>query len=206
MSCSPRGAEHGVLGQIVSALALSCCALLGQFAVYRARRYRLTRTVYRGMRFHQNGSAWRYAVCAVFWWAMIALTLGLAYPFAQSQPRALQDAPHVLWRSAGPFRRLRHAAVLPRLADVVRGGRSARLRCGLLPSISRRLGRASSGGAKAAASKISSAGSMAPIRNHGADWSRLPRLLSALSWRRCSIRCSRRWCCAGGSPACASAR
>ena len=59
-------------------------ALLGQFAVYRARRYRLTRTVYRGIRFHQTGSAWRYAVCAIFWWAMIALTLGLAYPFAQA--------------------------------------------------------------------------------------------------------------------------
>ena len=59
-------------------------ALLGQFAVYRARRYRLTRTVYRGIRFHQTGSAWRYAVCAIFWWGMIALTLGLAYPWAQA--------------------------------------------------------------------------------------------------------------------------
>jgi uncharacterized membrane protein YjgN (DUF898 family) len=59
-------------------------ALLGQFAVYRARRYRLTRTIYRGIRFHQTGSAWRYAICAIFWWGMIALTLGLAYPFAQA--------------------------------------------------------------------------------------------------------------------------
>jgi uncharacterized membrane protein YjgN (DUF898 family) len=58
--------------------------LLGQFAVYRARRYRLTRTVYRGIRFHQTGSAWRYAVCAIFWWATIGMTLGLAYPFAQA--------------------------------------------------------------------------------------------------------------------------
>ncbi len=75
---------RGWLSQISGFLALVVLALLGQFAVYRARRYRLTRTVYRGIRFHQTGSAWRYAVCAIFWWGMIALTLGLAYPWAQA--------------------------------------------------------------------------------------------------------------------------
>jgi uncharacterized membrane protein YjgN (DUF898 family) len=75
---------RGWLSQISGLLALIVLALLGQFAVYRARRYRLTRTVYRGIRFHQTGSAWRYAVCAIFWWAMIGMTLGLAYPFAQA--------------------------------------------------------------------------------------------------------------------------
>jgi uncharacterized membrane protein YjgN (DUF898 family) len=74
----------GAVGQLSGTAALVVLALLGQFAVYRARRYRLTRTVYRGLRFHQTGSAWRYAVCAIFWWGMIALTLGLAYPFAQA--------------------------------------------------------------------------------------------------------------------------
>src|SRR6476619_3259620 len=74
----------GWLSQMSGLLALIVLALLGQFAVYRARRYRLTRTVYRGIRFHQTGSAWRYAVCAIFWWAMIGLTLGLAYPWAQA--------------------------------------------------------------------------------------------------------------------------
>ena len=59
--------------------------MLGHYAVYRARRYRLSRTVYRGLRFHQTGSAWRYAVCAMFWWTLVVLTLGLAYPFAQSR-------------------------------------------------------------------------------------------------------------------------
>src|SRR6476620_1287136 len=58
---------RGWLSQISGLLALVVLALLGQFAVYRARRYRLTRTVYRGIRFHQTGSAWRYAVCAIFW-------------------------------------------------------------------------------------------------------------------------------------------
>ena len=74
----------GWLSQMSGLLALIVLALLGQYAVYRARRYRLTRTVYRGIRFHQTGSAWRYAICAIFWWAMIAVTVGLAYPFAQA--------------------------------------------------------------------------------------------------------------------------
>ena len=75
--------DLGVLGQISGFLAFVLLAFLGQFAIYRARRYRLTRTVYRGVRFRQTGSAWRYAVCALFWWVMIILTLGLAYPWAQ---------------------------------------------------------------------------------------------------------------------------
>ncbi len=58
--------------------------LLGQFALYRARRYRLTRTVFRGVRFDQHGSAWRYALFALMWWALAAATFGLAYPWAQA--------------------------------------------------------------------------------------------------------------------------
>ena len=69
-------------GFLLSVLLL---AALGHYAIYRARRYRLTRTVYRGVRFNQAGSAWRYAICAMFWWSLIIVTLGLAYPFAQSQ-------------------------------------------------------------------------------------------------------------------------
>ena len=82
-----RGAQHGSGRRARRHAARFRCSLffLGQFAVYRARRYRLTRTVYRGVRCHQNGSALRYAVCAVFWWSLVVLTLGLAYPFAQSR-------------------------------------------------------------------------------------------------------------------------
>src|SRR5262245_32873101 len=39
----------------------------GQFAIYRARRYRLTRTVWRGVRFWMDGSGWAYAWRAVLW-------------------------------------------------------------------------------------------------------------------------------------------
>jgi uncharacterized membrane protein YjgN (DUF898 family) len=75
----------GLVGQLSSVIAFVLLAVLGQYAIYRARRYRLTRTIYRGVRLHQSGSGWRYAACALFWWAMIALTVGLAYPFAQSR-------------------------------------------------------------------------------------------------------------------------
>jgi uncharacterized membrane protein YjgN (DUF898 family) len=75
----------GELGTLVSILALPLLFVLSQFAIYRARRYRLTRTVYRGVRCHQDGSALRYAACAVLWWSLAVLTLGLAYPFALSR-------------------------------------------------------------------------------------------------------------------------
>jgi len=74
----------GILAESASVAAFAALAVLGQFAVYRARRYRLARTAYRGISFHQTGSAWRYAICAIFWWGMIAVTLGLAYPWAQA--------------------------------------------------------------------------------------------------------------------------
>ena len=44
--------------------------LFGQFAIYRARRYRLTRTVWRGVRFWMSGSGWptrRVQRCGESW-------------------------------------------------------------------------------------------------------------------------------------------
>ena len=41
--------------------------LFTQFALYRARRYRLTRTVWRGVRFWMGGSGWSYAWRAALW-------------------------------------------------------------------------------------------------------------------------------------------
>jgi len=73
------------IAQLAGVIAFLLATILGHFAVYRARRYRLTRTVYRGVRFHQTGSAWHYAVLAILWWTGVILTLGLAYPIAQSR-------------------------------------------------------------------------------------------------------------------------
>jgi len=68
----------------IAGIGFVLLVLLGQFALYRARRYRLTRTVFRGVRFDQHGSAWRYAPYALLWWALVLATLGLAYPWAQA--------------------------------------------------------------------------------------------------------------------------
>jgi len=66
------------------AIGLLILALLGEYALYRARRYRLTRTVFRGVRFDQHGSAWLYALRALAWWAAVIVTFGLVYPWQQA--------------------------------------------------------------------------------------------------------------------------
>jgi uncharacterized membrane protein YjgN (DUF898 family) len=70
--------------EAIAGIAFFLLILLSQFALYRARRYRLTRTVFRGVRFDQHGSAWRYALYALSWWTLAVVTLGLAYPWAQA--------------------------------------------------------------------------------------------------------------------------
>src|SRR6201999_388988 len=51
--------------------------VFGQFAIYRARRYRLTRTVWRGVRFWMDGSGWAYAARVALWGVLMLPTLGL---------------------------------------------------------------------------------------------------------------------------------
>jgi uncharacterized membrane protein YjgN (DUF898 family) len=74
--------EFGILDELSGVVALVGLAAFGQYAAYRTRRYRLTRTVFRGLRFHQAGSASSYAARAMLWWIPIVLTLGLAWPWA----------------------------------------------------------------------------------------------------------------------------
>jgi uncharacterized membrane protein YjgN (DUF898 family) len=57
--------------------------LFGQFAIYRARRYRLTRTVWRGVRFWMDGSGWVYAGRSALWFVLTALTFGLLLPWRE---------------------------------------------------------------------------------------------------------------------------
>jgi len=56
----------------------------GQFAIFRARRYRATRTVWRGVRFWMSGSGWAYSWRACLWTLLTLLTLGLALPWRES--------------------------------------------------------------------------------------------------------------------------
>jgi uncharacterized membrane protein YjgN (DUF898 family) len=56
----------------------------GQFALYRARRYRLHRTAWRGLRFGMVGSGWDYARRAILWSLAVFFSLGLALPWAEA--------------------------------------------------------------------------------------------------------------------------
>jgi uncharacterized membrane protein YjgN (DUF898 family) len=68
--------------QVFAALPLyAFLFMFGQFAVYRGRRYRLTRTVWRGVRFWMTGSGWSYAWRALLWGLLLIPTLGFAYPW-----------------------------------------------------------------------------------------------------------------------------
>lgn len=55
-----------------------------QFAIYRARRYRVTRTVWRGVRFSMRGSGLNYAWRVGLWTLLVAVTLGIALPWRQA--------------------------------------------------------------------------------------------------------------------------
>jgi uncharacterized membrane protein YjgN (DUF898 family) len=76
--------DIGPVGNMSGAIGIALLFVLGQYAIYRARRYRLSRTIYHGLRFHQQGNALFYAAGASLWWALTALTLGLTLPWMQA--------------------------------------------------------------------------------------------------------------------------
>jgi uncharacterized membrane protein YjgN (DUF898 family) len=52
-----------------------------QYGSFRARRYRATRTIFRGVRLWMTGSGWSYAGRAILWDLLTLITLGLALPW-----------------------------------------------------------------------------------------------------------------------------
>ena len=67
----------------INLLALVCLVPLAVLSLYQARRYRLSHTIFRGLRFRQAGSAWIYAIRTLAWFIVNLLTLGLTYPLAR---------------------------------------------------------------------------------------------------------------------------
>ncbi len=53
------------------------------FAIYRARRYAMARTRWRGIRFGMETGAWGYTGRALWYWFLTILSLGLLYPLNQ---------------------------------------------------------------------------------------------------------------------------
>lgn len=76
-------AEH--LQALASIPLIAAFYVFGQFAIYRARRYRLTRTVWRGVRFWMSGSGWIYAWRASVWALFAVVTLGIALPWRAAE-------------------------------------------------------------------------------------------------------------------------
>jgi uncharacterized membrane protein YjgN (DUF898 family) len=78
----------GILAEEMQAFASLPLVLLlyglGQYAAYRARSYRATRTTFRGLRFWMDGSGWAYAGRAALWDLLTVVTLGLAYPWRKA--------------------------------------------------------------------------------------------------------------------------
>ena len=54
---------------------------LSYVGTYTARRYRLSRTAWRGIRGAQSGSAWLYGLRALLYWFLTLITLGWFYPW-----------------------------------------------------------------------------------------------------------------------------
>jgi uncharacterized membrane protein YjgN (DUF898 family) len=78
------GENAAAVVQIVFGLGF---VFLVQYGAYRSRRYRLTRTVWRGIRFDQTGSAIAFALKSLGWIALTLLSAGLLFPLMR---RALE--------------------------------------------------------------------------------------------------------------------
>ena len=83
------GMFKGVGTAIIYQYALYAVLLyLFGFAYYRARRYRLSRTLWRSIRFAQTGAAWRYAWVQLGYYVLAILSLGILWPLAQVRLQA----------------------------------------------------------------------------------------------------------------------
>lgn len=78
------GLEAEMLQAFASVPLVLFFFLFTEFARYRARRYRLTRTLWRGLRFAMGGSGWSYSWRSGLWGLLVILSLGLALPWRQA--------------------------------------------------------------------------------------------------------------------------
>ncbi|MBT5415964.1 MAG: DUF898 family protein [Rhodospirillaceae bacterium] len=70
-----------IAAQVVYFLGLF---LLIQAAIFRMRRYRLTRTMWRGIRCGLDGRTLDYVKAGVGYWLLVIVTLGFAYPWMRA--------------------------------------------------------------------------------------------------------------------------
>lgn len=92
--------DNAVAAGILSLAYALVLYLLINAATWRARRYRLARTLWRGIRAGQDGSTWAYIGKAALWLLLVPLSLGLAMPWALAD-LARYRIVHTTW---GQFR------------------------------------------------------------------------------------------------------
>jgi uncharacterized membrane protein YjgN (DUF898 family) len=78
---SMQDVDYVLIGYAVIA---SFVWFLAGYAIYRARDFRLSRTLWRGIRFDLKGNAWAYALRRFLWSIAMIFTLGLVYPWMAS--------------------------------------------------------------------------------------------------------------------------
>jgi uncharacterized membrane protein YjgN (DUF898 family) len=88
---APLAAVYGVIQYLFLAsprwavgaqvIYFAIIGVLIQVAIFRARRYRLSRTQWRGIRCWQDGSSWRYVGISLLYGFLSLVTLGLAVPW-----------------------------------------------------------------------------------------------------------------------------
>lgn len=90
LSVAYAAVEYLTVGDGAVALAVleggyyALVAYLFQVALYRARRYRLSRTLWRGIEFGLTGSALAYALVAFGHLVLVVATLGATYPWRRA--------------------------------------------------------------------------------------------------------------------------
>jgi uncharacterized membrane protein YjgN (DUF898 family) len=77
--------DNNTLLAVSQAVQVLLILFLIQVAIFRARRYRLTRTQWRGIRGGQSGSAMQYALMALGWTFVSLISLGLAVPVQRTR-------------------------------------------------------------------------------------------------------------------------
>jgi uncharacterized membrane protein YjgN (DUF898 family) len=77
--------------------------VLAQYGAYRARRFRMTRTVWRGVRLDQGGSAWRYARVSILWGLATLFSLGLTLPLFRRSIEGMKIANTRFGTASGRF-------------------------------------------------------------------------------------------------------
>lgn len=77
-------AENAAITLGSDILVTASFTLLVPYAIYRARRYRLSRTLWRGIRGGMSGSAWGYVWRVLGWNILKLATLGLVVPLANT--------------------------------------------------------------------------------------------------------------------------